>query len=335
MFESARIKLTTWYLLIIMLVSIMFSMVIYVGATNELSRIQRVQTLRQRELTEGIVPPTRAFRIDPEVIEESRNRVRLALIVINFIIFGVAGAAGYFLAGRTLKPIEEMIDEQNKFITGASHELRTPLTALKTSTEVGLRDKNLTAADARSLLRDNLEEVENLKLLTDNLLRLSQFEELNGDMDMKSVRLSEILEESKRKVSALAKAKRITIEIPKERSKVKGDKVSLVELMVILFDNAIKYSPKGSNVNVTTVSSDHKILIKVKDMGMGIDEKDIKHIFDRFYRGDKARSKENVSGYGLGLSIARKTAGLHGGTIEAESESGKGSTFTVTLPRES
>lgn len=335
MFESARIKLTAWYLLIIMLVSIMFSMVIYAGATNELSRIQRIQTLRQRDLAEGIVPPARAFRIDPEVLEESRSRVRLALIVINMIIFGLAGAAGYFLAGRTLEPIEEMIDEQNKFITGASHELRTPLTALKTSTEVALRDKNLTVSDARNLLRDNLDDVESLKMLTDNLLRLSQFEELNGDMVMKSILVAEILEEAKKKVDPLLKAKRITVEISKGKSKVKGDRGSLVELMVILFDNAIKYSPKGSKISVSTENKDHKISIKVKDMGMGIDEKDLKHIFDRFYRADKARSKENVSGYGLGLSIAKKTVSIHGGAIDAESEAGKGSTFTVTLPCES
>lgn len=306
MFKSARIKLTAWYLVIIMLVSVMFSTVIYAGATNELSRIQRVQTLRQQELAEGIVPPARTFRIDPEVLEESKSRVRLALIAINVIIFGVAGAAGYFLAGRTLEPIEKMIDEQNKFITGASHELRTPLTALKTSTEVGLRDKKLTVADARTLLCDNLEEVENLKILSDNLLRLSQFEEFNGDIPMKSIKLSEIFEEAQKRAGGLAKVKRIVIEIPKEKTKIQGDKASLVELMVILFDNAIKYSPKGSRIKVSTTSYDREISIKVKDTGMGIDEKDIKHIFDRFYRADKARSKENVSGYGLGLSIAKK-----------------------------
>jgi signal transduction histidine kinase len=335
MFSNARIKLTAWYLLIIMLVSIMFSTVIYLGASHELSRIERVQKARPQELAERLAPPVRTFRIDPEVLEESRSRVRLALIMINMIILGFSGTAGYFLAGRTLGPIEEMIDEQNKFITGASHELRTPLTALKTSTEVGLRDKNLTITDAKSLLRGNLEEVENLKILSDNLLRLSQFEQVNGDIVMKSVPVAEILAEAMKKVNTLAREKGIAIELPKEKTKVRGDKGSLVELMVILFDNAIKYSPKGSKIKVFADSHDRKVSIKVKDMGMGIDEKDIKHIFDRFYRGDKARSKENISGYGLGLSIAKKTAGLHGGTVEVESKVGKGSTFTITLPCES
>lgn len=333
MFERARLKLTFLYLLIIMLISVVFSVIIYVGSANELSRIERVQRLRQQQQSEGFIGQGRIFRIEPEVLEESRARIRIALVVFNLIILGFSGALGYFLAGRTLRPIEEMVDEQNKFISGASHELRTPITALKTSIEVGLRDKNMTLADAKSLLRDNLEEVENLRILSDKLLRLSQFENVNGDISVQVVAIGEILDEAKRKVSALSKSKNISISVAKSRYSVRVDKASLVEVMVILFDNAIKYSPKGSTVSVKAESLDKKVAVKVTDKGIGISQKDLEHIFDRFYRGDKARSKANVSGYGLGLSIAKKVVELYDGTISAESREGKGSTFTVVLPR--
>lgn len=331
MFEKARIKLTVWYLLIIMLISIIFSLVIYFGATNELDRIQKVQRLRQQEASEGLILPNKS-RIDPEILEESRSRIRLALVLFNGLILVFSGAAGYFLAGRTLKPIEEMINEQKKFVSGASHELRTPLTALKTSTEVGLRDKKLTLGEAKSLLRDNLDEVENLRVLSDSLLRLSQFEKINGDNVYSKILISVVLDEAKRKISTLAKSKKVDIEIVKPKGKVEGDRASLVELFVILLDNAVKYSPKGSKVEVTVTANDGKVEVRVQDFGMGIAKRDMEHIFDRFYRGDKARSKENVSGYGLGLSIAKKIVELHKGSIEVESGESKGSTFCVILP---
>ncbi len=332
MFERARLKLTFFYLLIIMLISSIFSVMIYAGSTNELSRIERVQRIRQQEKSQGLAPSGRIFRIDPEVLEESRSRIRIALIIFNLMILGFSGAAGYFLAGRTLNPIEEMIDEQNKFISGASHELRTPLTALKTSTEVGLREKNLSSAEAKSLLRDNLEEIENLRVLTDKLLRLSQFEKLNGDLPLEVIAVSQILEEAKRRVRTLSKSRSITLDISDSKYKVRAERESLVELMVILFDNAIKYSPKGLTVKVKVEKINNDVAVKITDNGMGISKKNLEHVFERFYRGDKARSKVNANGYGLGLSIAKKIAELYGGSISVQSQEGKGSTFTVLLP---
>src|SRR5260370_24376310 len=126
MFQSARLKLTAWYLVLIMAISILFSLVLYRGITQEVDRSLRIQQFRiyQAEHPDALFlappPPT-----DPQVFEEASDRIKLILILINLGIFIVAGGAGYFLAGRTLKPIKEMVDEQNRFITDASHELRT------------------------------------------------------------------------------------------------------------------------------------------------------------------------------------------------------------------
>jgi len=130
MFKSARIKLTAWYLLIIMFISISFSFVIYRGLMSEVHRFSRMQRSR--------------FFVDEDLITEIQRRAIFGLGTINTIIFITSGALGYFLAGKTLSPIQEMVEEQNRFISDASHEFRTPLTALKSSFEVNLRDKNLS-----------------------------------------------------------------------------------------------------------------------------------------------------------------------------------------------
>ena len=178
MFENARIKLTAWYLGIIMLVSILFSVVIYTGINAELERIEHMQLRFQEDLEEGIIPPSnirieRTLKADPAVIKAARARLLTILGLINLAILGISGGAGYFLAGRTLKPIREMVEEQKRFIADSSHELRAPLTSLRTEIEVALRNTKLNLSDAKKLLVSNLEEVLSLQLLSDNLQNLS------------------------------------------------------------------------------------------------------------------------------------------------------------------
>jgi signal transduction histidine kinase len=140
MFHSARIKLTAWYFLIIMLISVSFSVGIYRVTTVELNRIERMQRLRVEREDRLLMPSNevtpRPPILDPELIAETKNRFKIILFLINLGILAVSTGGGYFLAGRTLRPIKEMLDEQSRFITDASHELRTPLTSLKTEIEV-------------------------------------------------------------------------------------------------------------------------------------------------------------------------------------------------------
>jgi signal transduction histidine kinase len=334
MFQKARIKLTVWYLLIIMLVSIAFSLVIYLGINGELGRFERLQDLRVRreqQLMLPVPPPPEIHGLDLEAIAAARTRLTIILILTNLGIFVAAGFAGYFLAGRTLRPIKDMLDEQNRFITDASHELRTPLTSLKTSIEVNLRNKNLTINQAKNLIQSNLEDVEYLRVLSDGLLRLAYYQEPNGNMLFEKVSLKEIVENAVDKVKALALDNKIGINSKIENLEINGDKKSLTELLVVLLDNAIKYGKQNSSVKINTLKEDGKVIISVSDNGIGIDEKDLPHIFDRFYRAEKSRSKENVSGYGLGLSIAKKIVELHNGLITVESKKGEGTAFMVAL----
>lgn len=336
MFKKARLKLTAWYLLIIMVISISFSIAIYRVLTNEITRIERIQKLRQEHLIPSPLPTElreRTFRFDPELVEETDNRLKLILLLINLGVLGFSSFAGYFLAGKTLKPLKDMVDEQNRFVTDASHELRTPLTSLKTSIEVNLRNKSLDLPAARKLLNSNLEDVNNLQSLSDSLIKLSQYEKNTVDYVVGKIYLTQVIKDSIKKVDKLAKHKKIKILINIKDDSVIGDKKSLSELFVILLDNAIKYSPNNSKINISSRSMDGQILVEVADQGTGVSEEDINHLFDRFYRVSKSRTKNQIPGYGLGLSIAKKIVERHDGTITVKSEIGKGSVFSVSIAR--
>src|SRR3989344_4768305 len=172
MFENARIKLTLWYLLIIMSVSGFFSFIVYRGFTKELGRGFHMQALRGAPQQRIYVQEKNGFfRILPfliypeelppeefmEIINLAKRRFALQLLIINGGILLLAGTAGYFLAGKTLQPIENMVEEQKRFVADASHELRTPLTSMKTEVEVALRNKKLKNKDLRNLLGSNLD----------------------------------------------------------------------------------------------------------------------------------------------------------------------------------
>lgn len=327
LFNSARIKLTAWYLVIIMCISVLFSIVIYAGINSELERFDRFQRARQERLEQGLRNiPIPVPQFDAEIISQARSRLIVTLGFINFGILVISGLAGYFLAGRTLRPIQVMLDEQNRFITDASHELKTPLTALRSEIEVYLRGKKHTIAEADTILSSNLEEVVSLQSLSENLIRLTTYQKNVGLVE--EVSLLSIIEDSFKRITPLAKRKHIIIDNKIDDKTLIGDKLSLTELFTILLDNAIKYSPK--HTKVTLILTD--MSVHIVDQGIGIDEKDIPHIFDRFYRADRSRSKTEVAGYGLGLSIAKQIVDDHKGSISVESKIGQGTTFTIQLP---
>jgi two-component system sensor histidine kinase CiaH len=323
-----------------MTISILFSGIIYKLLLNEFNRFEQAQRFRiERKIEEDdLFPPnvqykivTHPFPINSELIEETRGRIIIMLVSINSGIFIIAGMLGYVLAGRTLKPIKEMMDEQNRFISDASHEIRTPLTSLKSAFEVFLRDKNPDIKEARTIISESLVEVNTLQSLSDSLLQLAQYETPNEHSHFEKTELTQIIQEAISKVKKLAKDKNITIIFEKNKLSIEGNKFGLIDLFVILLDNAIKYSPEKSTITIQSLKLDGHVQVTVTDEGMGIDEKDIHHIFDRFYRADQARSKKKEGGYGLGLSIAKKIVNLHEGSISARNNE-VGTTFITELP---
>lgn len=340
MFHSARIKLTAWYLLIITLICVSFTAAIYQELTIELNHIENMHRLRiERSLPNRGIPPinldddfSNSLFIDPGLVAETKMRLKIILAGIDILIIGTSAAAGYFLAGKTLKPISEMVEDQRRFVADASHELRTPLTAMKTEIEVTLRDKKMDAKSAKSLLASNLEEVDKLKSLTDYFLTLSKYQDTNNNLSWETFNLSQMAEEVCNRLQGLAEEKRIEIKKSLDNVSLEANKVSITELISILLDNAIKYSHPEGKVIVNVEEKRGVAQIRVEDFGMGISTTDLPHVFNRFYRADLSRTKNVIKGYGLGLSIAKNIADLHQGKIEVQSVINKGSVFTVTLP---
>lgn len=282
--------------------------------TVELDRMERTRRPRFEE----------NFPLPP--FEEIKQRIKLALMIINLIILGGSAALAWFLSGKTLKPIKEMVEEQNRFISDAAHELKTPLTALKAEIEVNLRNKKINFAQAKKLLQSNLEEVNKLQILSENLLILSQ----PGKINLKPVNLKPVSEEAVKKIKPLAEKKQIKIN-NQVKGWVKGDQAALTELLVIFLDNALKYSPKKSTIWLKTSKKDKTMELRIKDQGIGISQKDLPNLFKRFYRADQSRSKNKVNGYGLGLAIAKKIMDQHNGIIKVDSKINQGTTFKLIL----
>jgi len=325
MFKSATLKLTIWYGAILISISILFSVVIYSIASSEVRT--RIDILQRSAPAQ--------FRIDPDIFETIRNtQIHAAedsliggLIMTNLIIWIAGGFGSYYLARRTLRPIEEAHEAQSRFTSDASHELRTPLASMKIELEVALRDPSPKKEEMRELLESNLEEVNKLTKLSHTLLQLSRLDHdkiTREQVDINAV-TSDVVERFN-KVHP-----RIVIHNAR-RLPILANESNVEELATILIDNALKYSPPKTTVHVTLVKQKQMSGFKVVNEGEGIAPEVLPHIFNRFYRADTSRTASAKKGYGLGLSLAKKIVELHGGELTVSSAPQQETTFQVLLP---
>lgn len=323
MFQSATLKLTGWYLLILMTISILFSVAIFEITTKEFSsRLERFE--RSLEISPGVTPQPLALLRSNEISIASVNIVK-GLLLANVLILCVGGAVSYLLARRTLRPIQTMHEAQSRFTSDASHELRTPLAAMKAEIEVALRDTSATKKDLEAVMKSNLEEVDKLASLSQMLLNLSRLD--HEKLKKTSVNLSSVTRDVVR--AQKTSADRIVITSPKKVF-VLGNETAIVELVSILVDNALKYSPHDSSVFISISKQRDHASFEITNSGQGIDADKLPYIFDRFYRADSSRT--NRVGYGLGLSLAKKIVELSRGELSVVSTPGQTTIFTVTLP---
>ncbi len=240
--------------------------------------------------------------------------------------------------GRLAETFNDMISrlgqsfkQIRQFSADASHELRTPLTILKGEMEVGLRRRR-RPEEYRKILNSNLEEVNHMTQIVDDLLFLSKADMGEVHLQKHLINLTKLVSEVGAQAKMIAMAKDIKVHISKDSDvPVIGDRLRLRELLLNLVDNAVKYTPEGGEMMISLERDDDRVKLRVMDNGIGIPTEDQPHIFDRFFRVDKARSRE-AGGSGLGLSICKWIVEAHGGEISVESEVAKGSLFTVTLP---
>ncbi len=328
--RSPRGRLALTYLAIIMVMSVGFSIVFYNTSSHHLMR-----QLPPRSLY-GNSPFVNEFRPGIESfihqrIKEGQQALLVKLIWLNLVALVFGTALSYILARRTLRPVEEAMEAHSQFVSDASHELRTPLTAIKASNEVALRKPKLNLMEAKKVIKSNTEDVTKLQELTDRLLRLANNKYIPGSKIV-PLSIQDVAAQAMNQVIQSAQAKDIAVNNELDNISVLGDKQSLVQIITILLDNAIKYSNPKTTISLDSTVKGKFAYLHVRDHGAGIGETDLKHVFKRFYRIDKSRSKEQLDGYGLGLSIADKLIGQLHGEILVESTVGKGSTFTIKLP---
>lgn len=231
---------------------------------------------------------------------------------------------------RMSERIEDHDRARDEFVANASHELKTPLATMKILSESILYQDNPDPAMMKEFFGDVNHEVDRLSRIVTELLRLVQEDQGRNALKFAPMQLDAMVSNVCNRLNGLAEKKNISLNVDLEPVTIEGDSLRLEQVAVNIIENAIKYTDEG-HVNVTVTDEEDWALITVSDTGIGIPEESVEHLFERFYRVDKARSR-STGGTGLGLSITEKIVTLHGGSITVKSKLGEGSRFTVSLP---
>jgi signal transduction histidine kinase len=265
-----------------------------------------------------------ARSLEPE--EEALDHLLYVLLLGGGAAIVVATIGGWFLAGKALTPVQEAFERQNAFVADASHELRTPLAVIRANAEF-LQEREPASEEASEIVS----ETDRLASLVDSLLAVARGD-TNGAVAYDELDLGAVVEGSAASMRSLATERGIALDVSAAPElRIRGSREQLRQLVVILVDNALRYTGAGGQVEVNVARRDGSAVVAVTDTGIGIPPDALGQVFERFYRADEARTRDS-GGAGLGLAIARKLVDEHGGRIAAESTPGEGSTFTVTLP---
>ncbi len=324
LFQSTTLRLTGWYLLVLAIISLLFSVIVYQIAAGEVER----RLVRYQDKSWSLLSPTFSTipfeSVRSTELAESKAAIISILIYVNVVVLAAGGGLSYIFARRTLRPIERAHEAQVRFVSDASHELRTPLATMRTELEVAIHDTSSTKQELRETLMSSLEEVQRLAELSDTLLALSinEGEKLKKRPFDLTHTLSSLVKRYKKSGLHLA------LNLPKERLMVVGNQPSVNELLVILIDNGFKYGSPGTPVSVRASYQLGKLHVSIANQGKAINARDIPRLFDRFYRADDARTSRNS--YGLGLAIAKQIADFHSTSITVTS-SKKETIFSFTL----
>jgi signal transduction histidine kinase len=264
--------------------------------------------------------------------EESLDKTAFLLIICAVLGVLLIGGSSFFLANRALIPIRKAFARQRQFTADASHELRTPLALIRANAEMlTLHGDRLPPQDTE-LVTEIIRETDHLNRLISDLLTLARADTESVNINTKPVDFRALVGDVHEDLQRIAESRGIDSELSLNGSvTVPGDEVRLRQLLLILLDNALKYTDPGGKVTVTLGHADRRARLTVADTGIGIPAADRPHIFERFYRVDRAREHES-GGTGLGLAIAKWIVQAHNGEIKVDSEVGQGTIFQVDLP---
>lgn len=312
-FRKAKIKLTAFYVGIMFLILFIFSSVLMFTLESRL-----------RASLDGKILITQEQE-DP--LRNASDDIEAVIYTVDGLLLLVIAFSSYFLAGRTLKPIKDTLDAQAKFSADASHDLRTPLAIIMTESEVLLQGKDQNISDYKKVVESNLEEAKKMNLLVSDLLLIARGE--NSQLEKEKVDLSDLLSAIVLKMKQQAEHKNLNLEqnIQKDIS-VYINKTDVERSIKNILQNAINYTKNGG-IKITLKNENKKVILEIVDTGVGISEKDLPFIFDRFYKAEHSRNDE--SGSGLGLPIAKTLLERNSGKIDITSKKGVGTKVTIVL----
>lgn len=287
----------------------------------------RLLTYRLDQLTEPSYLQVGRSLADQDLL------LRALLLGMSFLgavsIAGV-GVGSWWMAARTLRPTEQAWQRQREFVANASHELRTPLTIIRSSAEVARRESGASHSTGQ-LLDDILAETDHMAKLIEDQLLLSRLDAGKLELTLQPVSVQSLLEGLARTVERLPNASGVAVEVHSQACWVRGDPTRLRQVVLILLDNAIRHTPDGGRVTMRARRVADHVEIEVADTGTGIPPEEIEHVFDRFYRVDKAR-RRSEGGSGLGLPIAKALVEAHNGMIEIKSGPGGSTVVRLRIP---
>jgi signal transduction histidine kinase len=262
-------------------------------------------------------------------VNESLSGLVRQLIMASAVGLILGALASLLMATRSFRPIIRALDRQRAFVADASHELRTPLTLIRTNVDAWLRRSK---TENRMYGRNIVEEVEHLNRIVGDLTFLALADAKQLRMEPQAVELNDVVSDLMSQTRPLAEERGVTIRPSLNGgAQIEADPARLRQLLLILVDNALQHTPSGGEVSIAVLKDHGNATITVTDTGEGIPPDDLPHIFERFYRADKARSREN-GGSGLGLAIAKWIVDAHKGVISVDSWVGKGTEVSVSLP---
>lgn len=269
--------------------------------------------------------------VDINSTEEVINNLLYMLLMGGAIMVIVSIGVSWFLSGKSMEPIIESWKKQKQFVEDASHELRTPLTTVKSRLELLLRDPESKIIDNYDDIEPALSEVNRLNRLVADLLTLARSDSNVIEIEENRIDIKSIVENIIEPYAEIGEMQEKKVYTELSPAIIWGDEGRIKQLIIILLDNAIKYTQAGDYIKILTLEVDNKVLLSVEDSGIGIKQENKAKVFERFFVEDKSRTKAN-GGTGLGLSIAQWIVTKHNGTIEAKDNMPKGTKFIVTIP---
>ena len=293
----------------------------------------RVVSMPMREESGEVVGVIQYARSLQEV-RETVYRLLLVLLPLGLGGLGLAVLGGRFMAGRAMRPVQDSFERQRAFVADASHELKTPLTLIRADAEVVLFRGSLNEEDSK-LVKHALAETDRMSAVLSDLLLVARLDAGKLEVSAKPFDLAATLSEEAERFGARAAGKDVLLEVEATGElPVRGDAKRTEQILGVLLDNAVRFTPSGGRVVVRGRGLDRWAEVTVTDSGSGIAPEHLSRIFDRFYRAETARSRGEVGGgTGLGLAIARDLARAQGGDLTAENAEGRGATFRLQLPR--